>query len=78
MASSRRTDDISPELLKQARRRTRDQLGADIEGKATDEFCVAFGISQDYSWQIPLIIVGALIMIGAVLLPLSGRGKPAV
>jgi len=45
VASSRRTDDISPELLKQARRRTRDQLGADIEGKATDEFCVAFGIS---------------------------------
>jgi serine protease AprX len=41
----RRTDGISPELLRQARRRTRDQLGADVEGKATDAFCVAFGVA---------------------------------
>ena len=38
-------DDISPDLLKQARKRTRDQLGADVESKATDEFCLAFGAS---------------------------------
>jgi serine protease AprX len=43
--SSPQLDEISPELVKQARRRTRDQLGADVEGKATDAFCVAFGIS---------------------------------
>jgi serine protease AprX len=38
-------DDITPELLEQARKRTRDQLGTDVESKATDEFCVAFGAS---------------------------------
>jgi hypothetical protein len=41
---SRRPDGISPELLRQARGRTRDQLGADVEGKATDEFCMAFAV----------------------------------
>src|SRR4051794_2848480 len=30
--------------------------------------CVAFGVSQHYSWQIPLIIIGALTLIGAILL----------
>jgi len=45
MSPSRPADDVSPELLKQARRRTRDQLGVDVETKATDEFCLAFGIS---------------------------------
>jgi membrane protease YdiL (CAAX protease family) len=39
--------------------------------------CVAFGVSQDYSWQIPLIVVGALTLIGAILLPLTDRGRPA-
>src|SRR5918994_733912 len=38
-------DDISPDLLKEARKRTRDQLGADVESKATDDFCLAFGVS---------------------------------
>jgi membrane protease YdiL (CAAX protease family) len=40
--------------------------------------CVAFGVSQHYSWQIPLIVVGALTLIGAILIPLSGRGRVAV
>lgn len=39
---------------------------------------VAFGVSQHYSWQIPLIVLGALTLLGAILLPLSGRGRVAV
>jgi serine protease AprX len=39
------SDDITPDLLKQARKRTRDALGADVESKATDEFCVAFAVA---------------------------------
>ena len=38
-------DEITPAILQKARQRTRDQLGSDVEGKATDEFCVAFGIA---------------------------------
>ena len=45
MSPSSLADDISPDLVKQARRHTRDRLGVDVESKATDAFCLAFGVS---------------------------------
>jgi membrane protease YdiL (CAAX protease family) len=39
---------------------------------------VAFGASQHYTWQIPLIFIGALALICAILIPVSGRGRVAV
>jgi serine protease AprX len=38
-------DEVSPAVLKSARRQTRNALGVDVESKATDEFCVAFGVA---------------------------------
>jgi membrane protease YdiL (CAAX protease family) len=39
--------------------------------------CLAFGVSQHWDWQIPVLMVGALIVISAVILPLGGvRRRP--
>ena len=65
-------DDISPDLLKQARRRTRDQLGADVESKATDEFCVAFGVSPAGAFA------ESAGMVFAAAAPAPASGAPAV
>jgi uncharacterized protein len=37
---------------------------------------LAFGVSQGWSWQVPLLMLGANLAIGAIVLPL-GRGGPA-
>jgi uncharacterized protein len=39
--------------------------------------CLAFGVSQHWDWQIPVVMAGALTMISAVILPLGGlRPRP--
>lgn len=38
---------------------------------------VAFGVSQHWSWQLPLVALGALTLISLVLAPLAGRGRTA-
>ncbi|MDX6669059.1 MAG: hypothetical protein QOK04_2439, partial [Solirubrobacteraceae bacterium] len=39
----------------------------------------AFGVSQHWGWQIPVLMQGANALIAAVILPLGGvsRGQPA-
>jgi serine protease AprX len=37
---------FSPRLVEQARRRTRDELGSELEAKATDDFCLAIGLTS--------------------------------
>jgi len=34
---------------------------------------LAFGVSQDWDWQIPLVMLGANAVIAAVLLPVGER-----
>ena len=43
MPAPRSAGAASAALVKEARKRTRNELGAQLEGKATDAFCVAFG-----------------------------------
>ena len=39
--------------------------------------CLAFGVSQKWDWQVPLLMVGALTVISAIILPLGGaRRRP--
>ena len=37
---------------------------------------LAFGVSQDWDWQVPLVMLGANAAIFAILLPLARRGEP--
>jgi membrane protease YdiL (CAAX protease family) len=40
---------------------------------------LAFGVSQHWTWQIPVLMVAALTLIAAVILPLGGvRRRPRV
>ena len=43
MPAPRSAGAASAALVKEARKRTRNELGSQLEGKATDAFCVAFG-----------------------------------
>jgi uncharacterized protein len=36
---------------------------------------VAFGVSQDWSWQIPLVVLGALTLLALILAPFAMRGR---
>jgi serine protease AprX len=45
MPPRRSSGDHRSDLVEEARKRTRNELGTDVESKATDEFCVAFGAS---------------------------------
>jgi membrane protease YdiL (CAAX protease family) len=38
---------------------------------------LAFGVSQHWDWQIPLVMVGANLVIGAILLPVGQRARLA-
>ena len=69
------SEDITPDLLKQARRRTRDRLGVDVESKATDEFCVAFGASSAGAFA---EAAGAAVSFGAEAMPGPAMHAPAV
>jgi membrane protease YdiL (CAAX protease family) len=39
--------------------------------------CLAFGVSQHWDWQIPVVMVGALTLVAAILSPLRRAGGTA-
>lgn len=39
--------------------------------------CLAFGVSQHWDWQIPVLMVGALTLLAGILSPLRGGGRHA-
>ena len=43
MPAPRSAGNAYSEFVKEARKRTRNEMGTQLESKATDEFCVAFG-----------------------------------